>query len=522
MCSASAVKLEPRAKMVSRLWQRRVPDKAFSRLFEAAPEGMALLDAQGGLLATNPALRQLAGPALPLREGMAVALLLAEPERDAFAAALAQPERIASFEAQPADPTAPTDACWQLVLGPVEGGDSLLLRVTDITLLRRHEARLVSGSRLETVGRLAGGVAHDFNNLLTAIIGGTEALRQMELPDAARAELDQVQAAARRGAGLVRNLLAYARQQTLLPRVVALNQVVAETVESLGHSLRDRVRLDLELEQPGRLVKVDPVQLGQVVQNLTLNACDAMPRGGRLRISTSHALVLRPDGEGHASLPPGRYAVLEVADTGTGMPPEVMAKIFEPFFSTKGRLGTGLGLATVQGIVAQSGGHIGVESVPGEGTCFRIHLPRHEGALPAEPAPPAEAPAAVLARADAPLLLVEDEAPLRLLAERALRRAGHVVAAAEDAEDALDQVAAGLTPAALVADVSMPGLDGLALARQLRQRWPGLPVVLLSGYAASTLGADLESEGIRFLAKPYAPAELLALVVGQLGRISVP
>ncbi len=522
------------------LWRRRAtpPDAAFRRLFEAAPEATALVSGAGLLLAANAALRRLAGPALPLRDGTPAAALLAEPDRARLAAALAAPQSLQPFEARPADPSAPDDAYWHLVLGPVEGSDALLLRVTDVTLARRAEARLAGGSRLETVGRLAGGIAHDFNNLLTAILGGVEAARGVGLPEAAQTELDQVQAAARRGAELVKNLLAFARQQTLVPRVVALNEVIAGTIQLLGRSLSGHLVLEFALEQPGRLVKVDPAQLGQVVMNLALNARDAMPDGGRLRISTGHRLVLRPEGEGRASLPPGRYAVLEVADSGQGMPPEVMARIFDPFFSTKGSAGTGLGLATVQGIVAQSGGHITVESTPGQGTCFRIYLPRYEGLAPAE-APglsaPAEAPvgAAAVGVAPAmaaarpvnetrPLLLVEDEAPLRRLAERALTRAGYVVLAAEDAEDALEQMQGALQPAALVSDVSMPGMDGLALARALRQRWPGLPVLLLSGYAASTIGSDLESEGIRFVAKPYAPADLLVAVGQVMAAASVP
>ncbi len=517
------------------LWRRRPapPDAAFRRLFEAAPEATALVSAEGLLLAANAALRRLAGPALPLREATPAASLLAEPDRAKLAAALAAPHSVAPFEARPADPSAPEDACWQVVLGPVEASDALLLRVTDVTLARRAEARLAGGSRLETVGRLAGGIAHDFNNLLTAILGGVDAARGVGLPDAALVELEQAQAAARRGAELVKNLLAFARRQTLVPRVVGLNEVVAETIQLLGRSLSSHVVIEFALEQPGRLVKVDPVQLGQVVMNLALNARDAMPEGGRLRIGTGHRLVLRPEGEGPAALPPGRYAVLEVADSGQGMPPEVMARIFDPFFSTKGSAGTGLGLATVQGVVAQSGGHITVESTPGQGTCFRIYLPRHEGLAPAE-APvvraPAEAPV-VRAPAEAPvvkesvarpLLLVEDEAPLRRLAERALTKAGYAVVVAGDAEDALEQMVGAEQPAALVSDVSMPGMDGLALARALRQRWPGLPVLLLSGYAASTIGSDLESEGILFVAKPYAPAELLAAVGRVSAVISVP
>jgi two-component system cell cycle sensor histidine kinase/response regulator CckA len=326
-----------------------------------------------------------------------------------------------------------------------------------------------------------------------------------------------VQDAARRGAGLVRQLLAFARQQTLQPRVLSLNEAVRGIAPLLTRLLGGGVRLELALEEPGRQVRVDPGQLDQVLLNLAVNARDAMPEGGRLRIATGHALVLRPEGGGAANdLPPGRYAVLEVADTGIGMAPELAARIFEPFFSTKGGAGTGLGLATVQGIVAQSGGHIAVESAPGQGTRFRIHLPRHEGSeSPATPpAAPEPLPPPMSPRwpAAAPLLLVEDEVALRRLAERALTRAGHEVLAAESAEAALDLLAGGGAPAALVSDVSMPGMDGLALARELRRRWPGLPVVLLSGYAPGTIGRDLGAEGIRFLAKPYAPAELCAVV----------
>jgi two-component system cell cycle sensor histidine kinase/response regulator CckA len=494
--------------MVEHLFRRRPPDAAFRRLFEAAPEGMALLGRDGLLLAANPALRRMAGPALPLREGMAAALLLAEPDRAALAAALAAPERVQPFEASPADPAAPADARWQLVLGPVEGSEALLLRAADITAARRAEARLASGNRLEAVGLLAGGIAHDFNNLLTAIIGGAEAAKAVGLPPAAVAELETVQDAARRGAALVKQLLAFARRQTLVPKVLPLNAVVEDIGPLLRRLLGEQVQLVLRLEEPSRLVKVDDGQLGQVLINLAVNARDAMPQGGVLTIGTGHAVVLRPEG----TLAPGRYAVLEVADTGTGMPPEVAARIFEPFFSTKGALGTGLGLATVQGIVAQSGGHIAVESRPGEGTRFRIHFPRHEGPAPEAVAPEAEP------TASGPVLLVEDEALLRRLAEAALRHAGYRVVAAEDAEDALARVEEE-RPSALVSDVSMPGMDGLALARLLRERWPGLPVVLLSGYAASTIGADLESEGMRFLAKPYAPADLLAVVERALGSV---
>ena len=264
----------------------------------------------------------------------------------------------------------------------------------------------------------------------------------------------------------------------------------------------------------------DPAQLDQVLLNLAVNARDAMPDGGTLTIATGHAVVLRPEGEGPGALPPGRYALLEVTDTGCGIPPEVLPRLFEPFFTTRpGQGGTGLGLATVQGIVAQSGGRITVESEPGAGTRFRIHLPRQEA--PAA-LPPAPAAAAAAIGSAGPIVLVEDEDTLRRLAERVLARAGHAVLPADGAEGALALLDGAPQPAALVSDVAMPGMDGVALARRLRTRWPGLPVVLLSGYAEAALGADLAGEGLHFLAKPYAPAELLAALAVALRQAPVP
>jgi two-component system cell cycle sensor histidine kinase/response regulator CckA len=240
-----------------------------------------------------------------------------------------------------------------------------------------------------------------------------------------------------------------------------------------------------------------------------------MPEGGTLRIATGHRVVLRPEGEG--ALPPGRWVVLEVRDTGGGIPPEILPRLFEPFFTSRpDKGGTGLGLATVQGIVAQSGGHIAVDSAPGQGTAFRVHFPR-QAAPAAEPAPllAAAGPAAPPA---GPVLLVEDEAPLRLLGTRLLERAGHAVLAADCAEAALEMIESGAAPALLVSDVAMPGIDGLELARRLRARWPGLPVLLLSGYAARMLDGTLSLDGLRFLAKPFGSAEFLAAVAAALGN----
>lgn len=495
--------------------------EAFGLFAEAMPDGLALLDAAGRLVACNQALGRMAGPVAALRPGCPFAPALAPPAREGFAAALAAAragDAPAPFWAAPADPAAAADAAWLLRLSPLaQTGPAprLLLRVEDRTETRRAEARLAESGRLETVGRLAGGIAHDFNNLLAAILGGVEAIRAAAPPAGLAPDLAQIEDAARRGAALVGQLLAFARQQRLQPRVIALNEAVTAIAPLLRRLLGQGIRLELALEEPGRRVRVDPTQLDQVILNLAVNARDAMPRGGRLRIATGHRLVLRPEGEGAAALPPGRWVVLEVGDTGTGIPPEMLPRLFEPFFTTRlEKGGTGLGLATVQGIVAQSGGRISVESRVGEGTTFRIHLPRQEAPATLPRPVPAAAPPAPAA----PVLLVEDETPLRQLGTRLLERAGHTVLAADSAESALALVEAGAAPAALVSDVAMPGQDGVELARRLRARWPALPVLLLSGYAERMLEGDLGAEGFRFLGKPFGAADLLREVAAALGH----
>lgn len=364
-------------------------DTQFHRLFDAAAEPLALLDTSGRIRAANPALVRLVGPALPLRPGLAAASLIAAASRpglaERIAAATARAPEPPPLRAPPVAPTEP-DAEWELgcraIAGEARDDDVLLLRIADRTEAKRAEQRLREASRLETVGRLAGGIAHDFNNLLTAILGAAEAAAAAPNRDDAACELRQIEDAARRGAGLVGQLLAFARQQVLRPVAVDLNAAIESIAPLLRRLVGDEVTVELALEQPGRRVRVDPTQLDQVLMNLAANARAAMPDGGTLRFSTGRAVVLDAGGP----VPPGRYAVLEVADTGIGMPADVQARIFEPFFTTRpDKGGTGLGLATVQGIVAQSGGHIAIESEPGRGTRFRLHLPRFDDAAEAPP-----------------------------------------------------------------------------------------------------------------------------------------
>jgi two-component system cell cycle sensor histidine kinase/response regulator CckA len=485
-------------------------EPALRAVIEASSPGLALLDTADQLVAWNAELARLCGPTLPLREGMHLSLLVDPSRRDGLTAALDAGRKVEAALAGAGSQQVQIERHTLPLREPAS-----LLRVAPL-IQAEHSAQNASAARLQAVGALAGGIAHDFNNLLSAIAGSAEAALARDPDDPAAAELQQVMESAARGAGLVRQLLAFARQQALHPRVVALNEAVDAMAGLLRRLLGSRVRLTVKLDEPGRRVRIDPTQLDQVIMNLALNARDAMPGGGSLHIVTGHAVVLQPQPLGQDQLPPGRYATLEVADTGGGIPAEILPRIFDPFFTTKREQGgSGLGLSTVHGIVRQSGGFIAAESLPGQGTTFRIWLPRHDG--PAEPPPapttaraPAPAAAPPQAADGPPVLLVEDEPPLLRLAARALRGAGYHVLTASSAEEALELLeASGPAPCALVSDVVMPGLDGLGLAAKLRARYPALPVLLVSGYAEAALGRDLAAEGIRLLPKPYGLADLV-------------
>jgi PAS domain S-box-containing protein len=382
----------------------------------------------------------------------------------------------------------------------------------DLTERRALEEQLRQAQKMEAVGRLAGGVAHDFNNLLTAI-NGYAAVLQDDAPEGSelRADLGEILKAGTRAAEMTRQLLAFSRRQVLQPRVVALNDVVRDHEAILRRLIGEQVELTTRLAPRVPSVRVDPAQLAQVLLNLAVNARDAMPRGGRLDITTD-VVVLTPDAaRRHGdSIAPGVYARLEVSDTGAGMDAETLARIFDPFFTTKppGQ-GTGLGLATVYGVVKQSGGHVFAESEPGHGATFRIYLPKAvgEGAGvengAAEPAP--DHPATVL--------LAEDEPAVRTLACSALRRAGYTVLDACDGEEAL---AVALAHAGridlLVSDVVMPRVGGPELAGRLRAVSVSPPVLFMSGYADDSVLSDGAGGAVEVLPKPFTPSELVACV----------
>ncbi|MES2711504.1 MAG: ATP-binding protein [Pseudomonadota bacterium] len=499
---------------------------ALRPLFAAEEAGLAILDASGHVIAANAGYALLAGGDAWATAGTAPppAALVAPQDRAALEqlihAALDGPPAPAPIELRPADPNAAADACLLFSCRQLRAEPGVLLRVADATHRRRLERELAEASRLQAVGALAGGVAHDFNNLLTAIMGSAEAVLDQAPTPAIADEMTRVLDAATRGGQLVRQLLAFARQQSLRPRLVPLDDAVRSIGGLLPRLLGGGVRLTLNLAAAEDGVLVDPGQLDQVLLNLAVNARDAMGGGGELRLATRREKLRRPQLEGSTTIPPGDWALLEVGDDGPGIPPEILPRIFEPFFTTRRDAGgTGLGLATVHGIVQQSGGHLSVTSALGVGTVFRLWFPRQAAKMPDDETTPPPAAIAVPRRvAPAHVLLVDDEPLIRRLAERTLTAAGHRVTLAEDAEAALEALPEGaIPPDLLLTDISMPGMDGVELAHQLQRRFPELRVLLASGYSERLLGLDLDAARLRLLAKPYRSAELAEAVATMLG-----
>jgi nitrogen-specific signal transduction histidine kinase/CheY-like chemotaxis protein len=395
---------------------------------------------------------------------------------------------------------------------PLRNGEGRIvaaLGVTrDTTEQRQLEAQLRQTQKMESIGLLAGGVAHDFNNLLTIIAGNSETMAATLGPGSPVAPLvAEILRAAERAASLTRQLLVFSRRQVQEPIVLELNAVVTETEKMLRRLIGEDVVLTVELDKNISLVKVDPGSLVQVLMNLAVNARDAMPRGGRLTIRTGDTVVKDGGGRSRTGPPSGRYATLIVADTGVGMTADVKARLFEPFFSTKRvEQGTGLGLAVVHGIVAQSGGSVQVESELNRGTTFTIYFP-----AVGEPATALRETVSGKPRGTETVLVAEDEPDVRNLAARALEGCGYTVLEAADGREALrvvDRHKAGVD--LVVADVVMPEMDGRQLVEALRERYPGVKVLYTSGYTddAVVRRGVLRSEVV-LLQKPYTPQTLL-------------
>ena len=377
-----------------------------------------------------------------------------------------------------------------------------LVLAHDVTAHKALEAQFRQAQKMEAVGRLAGGIAHDFNNLLTAIMSYAELIRgDLAAGDRSIADVDEIVRAAKQAHGLTRQLLAFSRRQVIQPSVVSPNTVVTDIQRMLTRLIGDDVHLTTDLDPRVGNVRIDPGQLEQVLMNLAVNARDAMPEGGRLTIRTARADLDDISSRLHGVPKGGHYVVISVTDTGFGMTQETQARIFEPLFTTKAE-GTGLGLATVYGIVTQNGGHVRVYSERGEGSTFRVYLSRL--ADEAEGAAPVEVPE-LLRRGTETILLVEDDAAVRTATAEALERQGYTVLVASSTADALALAERHKNPVHLiVADVVMPELGGSLLVNRLRALRPGLKALLISGYTADAVTRrGLVESGVPFLEKPF-------------------
>ncbi|MDP2493983.1 ATP-binding protein [Shimia thalassica] len=398
----------------------------------------------------------------------------------------------------------------------VEDRVALMAVLTDATELKSLEAQFVQSQKMQAIGQLAGGVAHDFNNLLTAITGHCDLLlMRHDQSDPDYADLVQINQNANRAAALVGQLLAFSRKQNLRPEVLDLRDTLADLTHLLNRLVGERIHLTLCHDPALRSVRADKRQLEQVLMNLVVNARDAMPDGGEIVIETESLSLERAWKRDRATVPPGDYVCVKVKDQGIGIPSDKIQKVFEPFYTTKRTgEGTGLGLSTAYGIVKQTGGYIFVDSVIDQGTCFSLLFPVHEVYDVAGPALPSQKQEPIPLVEGGIILLVEDEAPVRSFACRALRLKGFTVLEAASGEEALETLEdASIGIDLFVSDVVMPGLDGPGWVTQAHENRPGTPVVFMSGYAEDSF-SDTQARipNTAFLQKPFSLNQLVESV----------
>jgi two-component system cell cycle sensor histidine kinase/response regulator CckA len=519
-----------------RTWEDalRLVRQRFQRFFEIAPVGIALVDATGRFTETNRALEELLTDGTAKLQGRDifefVSAAAAEAVRGRLDAAWAGEAMARPLELRLEGSREKNAALFVSRLESDDGGLSgLILHFIDLTEQKSLEAQFAQSQKMQAVGQLAGGVAHDFNNLLTAMIGFCDLLLLRFKPgDQSFADINQIKQNANRAANLVRQLLAFSRQQPLQPKVLDLGDVLGELSHLLNRLLGDNVELKMVRSRISP-VKADQGQFEQVIINLAVNARDAMPNGGTLTIRTAMFESREPPSRKLDTLPPqGVYVLIEVGDTGTGIPREIIGRIFEPFFSTKEvGTGTGLGLSTVYGIIKQTGGYVFVESTVGSGTKFSIYLPQHvESAAVAEARRDSSEPGEPALSRDltgaGTVLLVEDEDPVRMFSARALRNKGYSVLEAKSGEAALGILAELAEPVDLIiTDVVMPRMDGPALIRQVREKLPDVKVIFISGYTEDTFRKRLGNEDdIHFLAKPFTLQDLAGRVKEVLAHVA--
>jgi two-component system cell cycle sensor histidine kinase/response regulator CckA len=462
----------------------RAAEVRFSRFFNNTPIAIAALDAEGRVVRTNAPFTRIFGLTSGDRgiEGLDVATLIDAENRENLATALIDARAHKSEIA------------------------AAILYALDMTEQRQLEEQFAQGMKMQAVGQLAGGVAHDFNNVLTAIIGFSDLLLLKHKPsDPSFSDIMSIKQSANRAAGLVRQLLAFSRRQTLRPQVLEVPQHIDDLTVLLKRLIGEKVTLDVEHGREVWPIRADLVQLEQVIINLAVNARDAMPEGGQITLRTRNVGTDEAATFDYPGMIAADYVLIEVGDTGTGMSAEIMEKIFEPFFSTKelGK-GTGLGLSMVYGIIKQTGGYIYPESEIGVGTTFRIFLPRHIPVEKEETAKAAAAPVKDLTGNER-ILLVEDEESVRMFSARALSTTGYEVFEAgsgEEALEVLEEINGELD--LIISDVVMPEMDGPTLLTHVRRLYPDLKVIFVSGYAEESVRQGLaDDRSVEFLPKPY-------------------
>lgn len=502
-------------------------EEQFRRFFDYAPIGIALIDSDLRVAECNDTVLALSGMSRDDAKGRPVINLFRRDQRATIQ------QRLSAIR-DGADGCPAHEAQLRGAHGPIvhlyarrdDGGSDagLVLHLVDMTNQKNLEAQFVQSQKMQAIGQLAGGVAHDFNNLLTAMIGFCDLLLLRHKPgDHSFTDIMQIKQNANRAANLVRQLLAFSRQQTLQPRVLSVTDVLAELSNLLRRLIGENIELKMLHGRDLGLVKVDQGQLEQVIINLCVNARDAMAEtGGRLTIVTSNLHVAEPVQRATETMPPGDYVVVEVIDTGVGIPVENLQRIFEPFFSTKELgSGTGLGLSTVYGIVRQTGGFVFVDSAPGDGAKFSIYLPRYqEGGAQAAQLDKGEKGGADLTGTGR-ILLVEDEDAVRVFSARALRNKGYEVVEAKSGEAALELLRAPGRPEVdlIVTDVVMPQLDGPAMIRAVREFMPDVKVIFISGYAEERFRSSVGGgEAVEFLPKPFSLKQLAGKVKEVMGQ----
>jgi two-component system, cell cycle sensor histidine kinase and response regulator CckA len=512
---------------------QRAAEVRFTRFFHNTPVAIATLNRGGRVVQANASFSKLFGT-LPRSgdpgDGLAIASAFRAGEGAQLDAALhaaaESPSDIQPLELHVAGEPERSVRVWITPVADADAGESgetAILYALDTTDLRLIQEQLAQSQKMNAVGQLAGGVAHDFNNVLQAIIGYSDLLLANHRPtDPSFQDIMQIKQNANRAASLVRQLLAFSRRQTLRPEVLNLVDRLSDLSMLLKRLLGERVELEPGHARDLWPVKADVNQFEQVIVNLAVNARDAMPSGGKLTIRTANVTAVEAARLNVSGMPPADYVVVEVSDTGIGMSPEVKEKIFEPFFTTKevGK-GTGLGLSTVFGIVKQSGGFIDVDSAPGQGTTFRIFLPRHVPSaedVVEEVRPEVRKPAPDLT-GQGTILLVEDEDPVRAVNARALSARGYTVLEAASGIEALQIIEQRGEPVDLVvSDVVMPEMDGPTLLGELRKLYPDLKVIFVSGYAEDAFKKNLpEGEDFNFLAKPFSLRQLVETVKQAIG-----